>query len=237
MVVYMFEGLRPAVEAVSRDARRQVVEAQILDTINTLDPSGLNTDRYKKMFSEWSDVQFQSYMEGILEKKIKIVLYVPNLKVNIKTANIFKAAHALGLKLFERVRLWDSTTQRYFLTPQSYPILMLPVRRLKQFLFSKMTVAESDSKIDAFSGQVVKPDKGASISAPEMQAILSKGLKTSIFELIRIRGGDISAYSEFKGQLEDTGVVSLNNVSDDSRARSGVVLSTYMLGMHIDNNL
>lgn len=233
----MFESLGTAVETNSLKDRRKLVEDRILETIQTLDPSGLNATRYKKQFETWSDTQFDSFMQGVSDKKIKIVLYVPNLKINIKNADIFKAARDLGLKLFERILLWDSTTQRYYLTPQEYPVLMLPVRRLKQFLMSKMSVPESDSKIDAFSGQVVKPDKGSSISAVEMQTILSKGLKMSLAELIRVRGGDLKAYSEFKGQLEDTGSATLNAIGDDSRARSSVILSAYLRGMHIDNNL
>jgi hypothetical protein len=102
---------------------------------------------------------------------------------------------------------------------------------------SKISVPNSDTKIDAFSGQVVKPDKGSSISSVEMQTILSKGLKVSIAELIRVRGGDISAYSHFRGQLEETGYASLNSIDNDSRARSSVILGTYFRAAHIDNNI
>jgi hypothetical protein len=235
----MFEMLVPALEAgvKTRDPKRQAVEALILKTISTLDPSGTNTKRYQDRFDAWSDIEFASFMQGVREGRIKFVLYVPNMKINLKTADIFQAARDLNLKLFERIRLWDNTTQRYYLTPQEYPVLMLPVRRLKQFLMSKISVPESDAKIDAFSGQVVKPDKGSSISSVEMQTILSKQLKTSIAELIRVRGGDLPAYSAFKGQLEETGAASLNSLGDDSRARSSVILKTYLLAAHIDNNL
>ena len=235
----MFEALEPAIEAggVSRDTNRTAVEALILKTINTLDPSGVNTKRYQDQFAKWSDTQFKSFMLGIREHRIKLVLYVPNLKINLKTANIFKAAHDLNLELFERIRLWDSTTQRYYLTPQKYPVVMLPVRRLKQHLMSKMSVPANDARIDAFSGQVIKSDKGSSISSVEMQTILSKGLKTSISELIRVRGGDLPAYTTFRSQLEETGSASLNAIGDDSRARSSVILSAYFMAAHIDNNL
>ena len=235
----MFKSLRhDALEDITtKDDNRKSVEELIIGTINTLDPSGTNSSRYRKMFDGFSDTEFRSYMSGIRDKKIKLVIYVPNLNLNLKLANIFKVANDLGLKLFERIKLWDSTTQRYFLTPQAYPVLLLPVRRLKQHLWSKISVPESDSKIDSFSGQVVKPDKGASISAPEIQTILSKGLRTSIAELIRVRGGDLPAYSVFKGQLEDNGSVSLNDIGNDSRARSSVILSTYLKGAHVDNNL
>lgn len=235
----MFDQLHVALEAAQphKDPQRKPTEALILKTISTLDHSGSNTKRYQELFSKYSDIQFRSFMEGIREGKIKLVLYVPNMKLNLKSVNIFKAATDLGLKLFERLRLWDSTTQRFYITPQEYPVLLLPVRRLKQFLVSKISVPNSDTKIDAFSGQVVKPDKGSSISSVEMQTILSKGLKVSIAELIRVRGGDIHNYANFKSQLEDTGTVSMNIIDDDSRARSSVILGTYFKAAHIDNNI
>ena len=235
----MFDSLLYSTESqkTSNNTNRQLIENIILKTINTLDPGGSNSERYKKYFSELTDTQFESYMHGIKEGKIRLILYVPNLKLNLKLSNIFKAAKDIGLQLWERISLWDNTTQRYYLTPHSYPILMLPVRRLKQTLVSKISVPESDAKIDSFSGQVVKPDKGSSISSVEMQTILSKGLKMSISELIRVRGGDISSYSEFKSQLEETGTASLNDLSNESRARSSVILSVYLRSMHIDNNL
>lgn len=233
----MFEKLSVALEVSAPNPKRKELQNFILETINNLEPSGLNKKRYEDMFSKWSDTQFESYMAGLRDGAHKIVLYVPNLKINLKMANIFKVSHDLGMELFERVRLWDSITKRYYLTPQKYPILLLPVRRLKQFLMDKISVPESDTKIDAFSGQVVKPDKGASISSVEMQTILSKGLKTSISELIRVRGGDINAYAVFKSQLEETGSASLNEIPDDSRARSSVIMGVYFHAMHIDNNV
>jgi hypothetical protein len=235
----MFESLRPALEAVDpvQAAKRQAAETLILTTLLTIEPGGTNAQRYRKLFASWSNTQFHSFMEGIRSGQIKLVLYVPNLKVNLQSANIFKAARDLDLKLFERIRLWDSTTQRYYLTPQEYPVLSLPVRRLKQFLMSKMSVPESDGKIDAFSGQVVKPDKGSSISSVEMQTILSKNLKVTISELIRVRGGDLPAYSTFRSQLEDIGSVSLNEIDTDSRARSSVILGVYFKSAHINNNI
>jgi len=235
----MFAALQPAVEAGSkpRDSKRQSVEALILKTITMLEPSGTNTKRYKALFERWTDTQFNSYMVGMREGRIKLVLYVPNLKINLRMKDIFETAHTLDLKLFERIRLWDSTTQRYYLTPQEYPVLSLPVRRLKQHLMSKISVPENDVIIDAMSGQVTRPDKGSSISAVEMQTILSKGLTTSISELIRIRGGDISAYSEFKSQLIDNGSASMRTITEDSRARSSVILGVYLRAAHIGSNI
>lgn len=233
----MTDTLDASLEAGTSNPKRKQAEAFIINHVNIMDPGGSNGKRYRALFDSWSDMQFHTFMEGLRDKTMKIVLYVPNLKLNLQQKDLFKCADALGIKIFERVRLWDSTTNRYVLTPQEYPILRLPVRRLKQYLMDKISVAESDSKIDAFSGQVVRPDKGSSISSVECQTILSKGLKTSISELIRVRGGDLAAYASFKSQLEETGFASLNEVPADSRARSTVILATYLTAMHIQNNL
>ena len=226
-----------SIEALSTKQKRKEVETFILEQINQLDPSGTNGNRYKDRFSKWSDTEFQDYMVGMRDGVHRLTLYVPNLKLNLKMKDIFKVSHNLNLELFEQLRLWDSITKRYYITPQQYPVLLLPVRRLKQYLMDKISLPESDTKIDAFTGQVVKPDKGSSVSSVEMQTILSKGLKTSITELIRVRGGDLGAYASFKSQLEETGEASLNDIPDDSRARSSVVLKTYLLAMHVNSNL
>lgn len=234
----MFEYLDVAVEAKTTETQhRKEIEAYIIEIIDTLDPSKTNSKLYQEKFDKWSDTEFNTYMEGLRSGEYKFVLYVPNFKINLKMKDIFTAAGKLELELFEQLRLWDSTTKRYYLTPNKYPIITVPVRRLKQFLMSKISVPESDTKIDASSGQVVKPDKGSAISSVEMQTILSKGLKTSISELIRIRGGDIAAYSALKSQLEETGSASMNDMPEDSRARSSAVMRTYLLAMHVDNNL
>jgi len=234
----MFDALTASLEAASSTvSKRKTVEALIISIIDTLDPSKTNSALYQKLFARLSNDAFHTYMLGMKDGHIKLTLYVPNLIMNLKMKDIFQAAHELDLALFENIRLWDSTTQRYYLTPQKYPVLLLPVRRLKQYLMDKISVPEGDTTIDAFSGQVAKPDKGASISSVEMQTILSKGLKTSISELIRVRGGDINSYSQFRGQLEETGSASLNSIDSDSRARSSVILSTYLTAMGVSNNL
>lgn len=235
----MFEYLQPAVEVATKpqSRMRKAAEERILKTMTTLDPSGTNTTRYQEQFNKWSDTQFESFMQGIKAKHIKLVLYVPNMTINLKMKDIFQAADDIGLELFEHIRLWDSVTKRYYLTPQKYPVLQLPVRRLKQTLMSKISVPENDAKIDTLSGQVVKPDKGSSISSVEMQTILSKGLTISATEFIKVRGGDLHSYADFKGQLQETGAASMNALDEDSRARSSVIFGVYLRSAHIDNNV
>lgn len=217
--------------------RRLIVEREILKTIALMDPSGYNTKIYKKQFSEMSDVAFDHFMKQIRDKQRVLVLYAPNLVVTLTMRDLLAAAHSLKLELFERIRMFDSVTKRYYLTPQKYLILKLPVRRLKQYLMDKLSVPDGDKTIDLMTGQVIRPDKGSAISLPEAQTMDSKGLSHSLTELFNIRGGNPQAYAVFKASLEETGQATLGEIEWSGGVRSAKVAEVLLYSMHLKNNL
>lgn len=220
-----------------RRTRRKEIEARILAHMSIAEPGGLNRLRYAAMFQEMSDEQFDQWMAELRDNKRQLTLYAPNMKVSLQVDDLLKYAKALGLVLFERLRLWDPATRRYILTPQAYPVLLLPVRRLKQNLMDKLSVPDSDQAIDLRSGQVIKPDKGSSVSLVEMQTMNSKGLDRAIVELMTLRGGNVTGYAQLKALLEDTGMARLDEIDPSTRVRSAVVAQIYLQAMMLDNNL
>jgi hypothetical protein len=56
-------------------------------------------------------------------------------------------------------------------------------------------------------------------------------------ELVRVRGGDVTAYGDFKRQQQETGEVSLSSLNPNTRARSADVAKVLMYGMMLDSNL
>lgn len=219
-------------------SKRKACEDYIVKVVEAIDPGGLNTERYKKHFAAMNDDEFHTFMEELKDhKKRKLTIYAPNMKNNLRMNNVVAAADLVGVKLFERIRLWDGVNKRYYLTPEKYLVLKGPWRRLKQHLKDKMSVPESDTTIDLLTGQVVKPDKGSSVSSTEAQTYASKGLTKSLTELINVRGGNIGAYAAFKASLEETGVASLGEIDATSRVRSAVVAGIYLKAMMLDNNL
>jgi len=72
--------------------KRKKVEEYILKTISIMDPSKTNTDRYKKIFESMDDKQFDSFMKQLRDKKAKLCLYAPNMKINLQTEDLYKAA-------------------------------------------------------------------------------------------------------------------------------------------------
>lgn len=217
--------------------KRKRIEALVLNTINTLDPSGANGTRYKAMFSKMSDAMFSEWMEALRRKEVQIDLEVPNMTTMVKMENILKAGDSVGLQLFQRIKMWDSVTRRYYMTPHAYLILKLPVRRLKQYLMDKLSVPDSDKVTNALTGQVAKPDKGSAISMTEAQTLDSKGLSTCLTELTNVRSGNQTAYAQFKSALEETGRVTVGELNMSGGIRSAQVARALLEAMHLDNNL
>ena len=150
---------------------------------------------------------------------------------------MFNAADSLGLELFEKLRFKDKSTGKYFWTPNKYLITKLPVRRTRQFLMHKLSIAENDKRIDALTGQVTSDDKASSISYPEAQLMYARGLNNCITEFMKVRGGDIHAFATFKQQLEETGSIRMESLDQNTLPRSAVVLSAVLKSMYFDNNL
>lgn len=218
--------------------KRKKIEDYVIRLMKLIDKTGLNEAEYRKKFASMSDAMFGNWITSVKEKApgVNLSIYAPNLQVALTTDRLFAAADMVGLKLFERLKLYDSTSGRYYTTPKEYLVVTLPVRRLKQSLKSKLSVPESDKIINPLTGQVTKPDKGASISSPEIQTLDSKDLQATMVEMFTVRGGDLTAYSGFVSSLEETGDASLEGL-DYGGVRSAKVARTLLQSMGLDNNL
>jgi len=216
---------------------RKKAEEYIINQISKIDPDE-NVKMYKEFFKSLDDKQFDEFMIALRDGKEQLSVQLPNLVKSITNDKILKIAEDIGVELFESIRFKDTSTDgREFVTEYKYLILEIPVRRVIQYLFHKISLPESDKKIDVMSGQVIKPDKGAKLSLIEAQILLNKGLDKSIVELMKFRGGDVSGYQKFKNQLETLGSVKMSDIASDTYPRSEIILDVFFKCMHIDNNL
>jgi hypothetical protein len=219
------------------NAKRKKVQEYILQTIAKMDPTGPNVERYKNMFAEMSDQEFDKYMKMLKEGTVKLTVYAPNMKNYLKVENLFKAAEFVNAKLFHRILRTDHTTGLQYWSNEKYLVVTLPIRRARQFLMHKISVAESDQKIDALTGQVTKPDKASAISFVEAQLLGAQGLEKTLEEFLKVRGGDVRAFGTYKQQLEETGASQMAGLDPTTVPRSAVVFSNILRCMYYDNNL
>lgn len=221
----------------ANSAARKKVEELILDTIKTMEPEGTNYERYKKIFSAMSDAQFDTYMKELRDGKRKLTFLAPNMKVVLKHENLFKAAEKVNAEIFSRITYRDPITGIKYTPPDPVTILTLPIRRTRQYLHHGLSVAEGDSRVEVMSGQVTKPDQASKFSFPEMQLLYGRGMTKTITEFMKIRGGDINAYANFKQQLEETGSFSQDTLDPDTMARSVMIAHLTLKVLGLDNNI
>lgn len=220
----------------SSSKKRSEVEAYLYKNLDRLDPTGSNTARYKKMFKAMSDKDFDKFMQQLRDHEQVIYLYVANVLQHLNMEDMIQHAKDLGVELFERLYIWDKVTDHKYLTPYKYFIGKLPIRRMMQFIDHKLSVAEGDSKVDMLTGQVMGPDKAAGISQVEIQTLYARNFHSVILELLKYRGGDVHAASDYRRELEETGHTSIGRATP-SVARSAVTMDVLLSGMHIESNV
>lgn len=215
--------------------KRKKVQDRILEIVNMVDKSGKNAKFYTDKFSKMSDKDFDDFMKRIRDHDDVLCIYCANMVDHLKVADVVKAAKKVNLEIFERIRMYDAATDSYYYTPNKFMVVQLPVRRLSQFADHKLSIPEGDSRIDMLTGQVVKPDQGAGLSEPEIRCLYAQGLKNTLRELVKFRGGDVVAFAEYKRELEENGQTTIDR-DTGTKVRSSVTLDVYLSGMLIESN-
>lgn len=224
--------------------RREQIEKMIYSVMNTIDPpregqlAGDNCRRWQSILSGMDDKAFVKFIDHLRKKEYQLNVVMPNMKKTPRIPNLLKAAKMVGLKTSHRLWLPDRTRPgKKFLTNEKYLVLEIPIRRAQQEWDKKLQVPERDNHIDALTGQVIMGDKACHLSAPEIQSLSARGLEKTLQELIRVRGGDVSAYGDFNRQLQEAGEARLDSLDPRTRARASVISHVLLQSMMIENNL
>jgi len=218
--------------------KRATIEKMIYDTVQIMDPSGDNTKRWQDIFSKMSNAEFGKFIEKLRNKEVQLNIVMPNMKKVPKIPDLVKAAEKVGLTLAHRLWLPDKTRPgKRYLTNEKYLVLELPIRRAQQEWDKKLQVPSRDTHVDALTGQVIMDDRACHLSTPEIQALATRGLDATLSELVKVRGGDVMAYGDFKRQLEESGEANISSLDPRTRARSGILAKVLLQSMLIDNNL
>lgn len=216
---------------------RKQAEEFILEFMKDIDPSMYNYEKYKNIFKDMDDKDFDEYMRKIRDKKASLVIFKPMYKANITVENNLKVADKYGIKLFERLKIINDNKMSY-MTDIEYLILKLPYRRQSQNLVKKINIPKDNKVIDELTFQPTGDSKGAKISFPELQVLIGMGLENTIEELIKYRGGDKNGFMYYNTAFMKFGRVSLKSLSYfSSGVKSTKLLKIYLLGMHIKSSL
>lgn len=217
--------------------KRKKITDLIVKTITLMEPKA-NGPQWKTKLENMTDEEFDFFMRCLKEEKEVIMIYTPNMKIHLQFENIEKASKHIGLELFQHLKIKDSVTGVTFVTTNKCLLLELPIRRMQQTVYEKLSIPIDDKKIDGLTGQVTGDDRACSITYPEIQALKDPGFKSTLDELVVARGGNLNAYAKLKQDLEDMGEGSIDNSVDDGNiSRSTVILDVLLNSMGYETNL
>lgn len=218
---------------------RKAAEKLIIDYINLILPDKSNEPLYKTLFSTLNDKEFEQFINDLDTGKQKLCVILPPMsKTKVDVKRNLEIGKKIGVEFFQKVWVPENNGVPKYLTPITYLIMDLPLRKASQILDKKISIPEHNNTVDNLTGQPTGDSKGSRVSYPELQVLSSMGLDKTISEFYKYRGGDVRGYQAMTMSIYRTGAVSLQEMAKyQSGVESTKTLKTYLTGMHLENTL
>jgi hypothetical protein len=212
-------------------------EKLIYDCMSKLDPTGQNTEFYKKKFAKMNDKQFYDFFNQDFPLKFQTKVFEVDPKIE---DIIYTLENILKVPVTEEVNMPFYYTNQDGVPVKTKPALVvyLPLKRLKQMVQKKQGFSVNISKRDYRTGLLIDIDKNGNSTDREFESLVVYGLDHTLSELSTYRADAMQAKSKFYGEVNAKGMVSQSEVeveTSDSIARN--LISSYLLGCHINSNL
>ena len=210
-------------------------EKLIYKVMDTLDPSGANTEYWKKEFADMSDEQFKKYISSEFPFYFQTGAFKePSMK------QISDALDIINTPLLEPIYMpfkyvdKDGNPMR---TKEGL-VIYIHVKRMKQLLTKKNGMSIDTKSRDMRTGLLAGVDKNGKESDREFESLAISGLTATMKEFSRPRADSMTDKSVMNNTIKALGQVSLNDLPDtvdDSLSKN--LLSTYFLGAQLYTNL
>lgn len=222
-------------------SNRAYIEKLIYDTFDAIDPSGTNTDKYKTLFSQMNDKEFEKYMKDFLNDdhenfSVDIVEYEHDLKMEYCE----NAAKVLDIPLMEYLYMPHLTMdkKRVVVSKEKCLVGYINVKRTQQLLHKKNGLSTSNEKTSALTGQVVDKDKNARDSDIEASMLVSLGADKILQELHGPRADDPVMKREMNQSITTKGYVMLDELTNLSTNKVTLnTVNTYLLSMGLKSDI
>ena len=187
-----------------------------------------NYNIYKNLIDKMSVKEYREWVEKHIRNG-RIHLMVPHEEVSRYTVGKSLALlKQMGGTVFGRLTITDEdgTTE----SPIDFYVIDLPVRIPTQTVDKGVAVSESKS-VNPMTGQMNSASK---ITSPETGLLYGLGLKETLKELIKVRGGDQGMQNALNTMLAKTGDVSMEDLERFASGRTSTeTLDMYFKGIHI----
>ena len=221
--------------------KRKQMEDVIYSTFSALDPSGVNTEKYKQMFSKMNDSQFDSFFKNFFkDENMYLTLDTVEYENSLKLEYVEKAAKVLDIPLFERIAMpfVNKDKNNPVVTKYECPVGYIHIKRMQQILSKKNTTSTEISSRSQLTGQVVGKDKNARDSDQENFALVTMEADNTLRELLGPRADDHVMKSEMYNEIARKGYVSINELTNKVENKTTLnTIDVYFIGMGIKSDL
>lgn len=200
------------------DNKRKQIETLVIQTMKLMDPTGINANKYQKMFQSMNDTQFKRWIEAFLQdEKSNFRLDIEEFgdgSRSLKFENIEKAANFLKVPLFEHVYLPHISTDPNRPVRTKQPVLVgyLNIKRVQQFVTKKTGLSLDDTNRDEFTGKMKGDSKGGTMTGIENELLAGMGADKILSEISGARADNVSEYNNMLSEIAEHGSVELEKI-------------------------
>lgn len=196
-------------------SKRKEAEKVLYDYMDIADPSGKNTARYKKMFSEMSDARFKQFMTQMFEDhNMNYILDIEDFKTGITVESAEKCLNFLNVPIVEYIIMPHMNMDLVHPTVSKYRMItgyIIDIRMI-QTNRKKNSTSIHISQRSAVTGQVVGDDKNGRSTDQENIALVTYGATNILKELNGFRSDGMGRKNEAYSDISNTGVCSVNKI-------------------------
>lgn len=198
--------------------KRRKIEELVYAVMSAMDPSGVNTQKYKKIFQTKSDKEFAVWMEKFLADhksnfRFDIEEFGDEKRV-LRYENIEKAAKVLKINLLEYVYLphLSSDPNRPVRTKQPVIVGYLNIKRTQQLATKKTGLTLSDLNRDDLTGATRGESKGGTATGVENELLAGVDGDELLSEICGARADNTVEYDKMLQQISESGSVKLEDI-------------------------
>ena len=218
---------------------RKAATDWLVKFVDELVPNSPNGERIRTELEALTDDQFEALMDDFENGEDWPSIIIPTgAPYDVNVDRNLAIGEREGVKFFERIWRTDRSTGQEILSNTPALIMDIPIRRQKQHLDEKSSIATDNRHVDELTGQPTGASKGSAISNPQALILRSRGLDEALIEFMKVRGGDSKAFAYSNKAIWERGVVSLDEISKlGTRTKSVENLSIMFTTQHLENKL
>lgn len=221
--------------------KRQKMEKVIYDTFGALDKTKANTNKYKAMFANMTDNQFDKFFKELFaNESAYLILDICDYERDLRIDDIEDAAKVLNIPLFEKVAFphYTMDKEHVVVSKEPVPVGYCHIKRTQQTLAKKNGLSTTADIRSSITGQVSGADKNGRESDLENSMLISLGMNDLLKELNGPRADDPVMKQQMYTEINNKGYVSLADLDSDPANKTTLnTVNVFLLGMGLNSDL